>query len=88
LCLRGEAPAAAHATLRSWKAGDRVTLRHSRGPKKVAEVLDRLHVMGAARENWPVVESEGKIVWMRGVEVDAPGFHFEGQVLPDGSPQE
>jgi tRNA(Ile)-lysidine synthase len=88
LRLRGEAAAAAHATLRSWKAGDRVTLRHSRGPKKVAEVLNRLHVVGAARENWPVVESEGKIVWMRGVEVDAPGFHFESQVLPDGSPQE
>ncbi len=71
VCLRGES-AAAHrvqATLRPWKAGDRVTLRHSRGPKKVAEVLDRLHVLGAARKNWPVVESEGKIVWMRGVEV-------------------
>jgi hypothetical protein len=42
-------------------------------------VLDRLHVMGAARKNWPVVESEGKIVWMRGVEVDAPGFRFTVQ---------
>jgi tRNA(Ile)-lysidine synthase len=88
LCLRGEAPAGTHATLRSWKAGDRVTLRHSRGPRKVAEVLDRLHVVGAARENWPVVESNGKIVWMRGVEVDAPGFYFEGQVLPDAGAQE
>jgi tRNA(Ile)-lysidine synthase len=88
LCLRGEAPAATRVTLRSWKAGDRVTLRHSRGPKKVAEVLDRLHVLGAARENWPVVESEGKIVWMRGVEIDADGFHFEGQVLPDANGQE
>jgi tRNA(Ile)-lysidine synthase len=65
--------------LRPWKAGDRVTLRHSRGPKKVAEVLDRLHVVGAARKNWPVVESEGKIVWMRGVEVDAPEFIFTVQ---------
>ncbi len=59
-----------------------MTLRHSRGPKKVAEVLDRLHVVGAARKNWPVVESEGKIVWMRGVEVDAPGFRFTAQMLP------
>jgi len=81
--LRGERAAAPDgdgsacaATLRSWKAGDRVTLRHSRGPKKVAEVLDRLHVLGAARKNWPVVESVGKIVWMRGVEVDAPEFRF------------
>jgi tRNA(Ile)-lysidine synthase len=88
LCLRGQAPSVTHATLRSWKAGDRLTLRHSRGPRKVAEVLDRLHVVGTARENWPVVESKGKIVWMRGVEVDAPEFVFEEQALPDASAQE
>jgi tRNA(Ile)-lysidine synthase len=80
VCLLGESagptPVALRATLRAWKAGDRVTLRHSRGPKKVAEVLDRLRVAGAARKNWPVVEWEGKIVWMRGVEVEAPEFRF------------
>jgi tRNA(Ile)-lysidine synthase len=87
--LRGERSAAPEgdrlacaATLRCWKAGDRVTLRHSRGPKKVTEVLDRLHVLGAARKNWPVVESAGKIVWMRGVDVDAPEFRFTTQMLP------
>ena len=80
LRLRGEsaAPGAPNlqATLRPWRAGDRVTLKHSRGPKKVAEVLDRLHVVGAERTNWPVVEWEGKIVWMRGADVDAPEFLF------------
>jgi hypothetical protein len=91
--LRGERAAAPEAdglpcaaTLRGWKAGDRVTLRHSRGPKKVAEVLDRLHVLGPARKNWPVVESAGKIVWMRGVEVDAPEFRFIAAVTT--GPQE
>jgi tRNA(Ile)-lysidine synthase len=76
--LRGESPGApaSQATLRSWRAGDRVTLKHSRGPKKVAEVLDRLRILGAERTNWPVVEAEGKIVWMRGADVDAPGFLF------------
>ncbi len=85
VCLRGEAEsiAAQSAVLRPWRAGDRVTLRHSRGPKKVAEVLDRLHVMGAARRNWPVVESQGEVVWMRGVEVQAPGFRFTVQALPE-----
>ncbi len=85
VCVRGEAEAIASqsAVLRPWRAGDRVTLRHSRGPKKVAEVLDRLHVMGAARRNWPVVESEGEIVWMRGVEVEAPRFRFTVQTLPE-----
>jgi tRNA(Ile)-lysidine synthase len=74
--LRAEHAEPGEAILRSWKAGDRVTLRHSRGPKKVAEVLDRLHVLGADRKSWPVVEWQGRIVWMRGVEVEAPGFVF------------
>jgi tRNA(Ile)-lysidine synthase len=80
LRLRGESAGpdapTLQATLRPWRAGDRVTLKHSRGPKKVAEVLDRLRVVGAERTTWPVVESEGKIVWMRGADVDAPGFLF------------
>jgi len=66
----------APATLRPWRPGDRVTLKHSRGPKKVAEVLDRLHVVGAERINWPVIEWNGKIVWMQGADVDAPGILF------------
>jgi tRNA(Ile)-lysidine synthase len=85
LSLRGERSqdglAGASAVLRPWKAGDRVTLAHSRGPKKVAEVLDRIHVLGGARKNWPVVEWEGRIVWMRGVEVEAPEFIFTADSL-------
>lgn len=64
------------AKVRSWKPGDRVTLAHSRGPKKVKEVLDRLLAEGRERELWPVVEVGGRIVWMRGVEVAAPEFVF------------
>jgi tRNA(Ile)-lysidine synthase len=83
LCLRGERAqeglAGAAAVLRPWKAGDRVTLAHGRGPKKVAELLDRLHVVGGPRKNWPVVEWEGKIVWMRGVQLDTPEFIFTAQ---------
>jgi tRNA(Ile)-lysidine synthase len=70
------------ATLRAWRAGDRVTLRHSRGPKKVAEVLDRIHLAGRDRIGWPVVEWDGTIVWMRGVEVDAPDLRFTVGFLP------
>jgi tRNA(Ile)-lysidine synthase len=87
LHLRGEplqeGLAGPDAVLRPWKAGDRVTLAHSRGPRKVAEVLDRLHVVGQPRKNWPVVEWEGKIVWMRGVELDEPEFIFTAQLLPE-----
>ncbi len=85
LCLHGQrtqdGSAGAAAVLRPWKAGDRVSIAHSRGPKKVAEILDRLHVVGAARKNWPVVDWEGRIVWMQGVEVDAPEFIFTVQTL-------
>ena len=76
LQLRAEHKQAVHVVVRAWKAGDRVTLRHSMSPKKVAEVLDRLHVQGEDRKSWPVVEWQGKIVWMRGADVDAPEFIF------------
>ncbi|HEX3942343.1 MAG TPA: tRNA lysidine(34) synthetase TilS [Acidobacteriaceae bacterium] len=68
--------AGCQAILRSWAAGDRVLLRHSRRPKKVAEILDRLGVSGARRGLWPVVEAGGKILWMRGVEAESEGFAF------------
>ena len=63
--------AAASATIRVWRAGDRVTLRYSSGPRKVKEVLERLKVSGADRLAWPVIEWQGKIVWMQGVELEA-----------------
>jgi tRNA(Ile)-lysidine synthase len=58
------------ATLRNWKPGDRVRLRHSGGPRKVKEVLERLRVTGSSRAIWPVLEVEGRIVWMKGVELE------------------
>jgi tRNA(Ile)-lysidine synthase len=53
-----------------WKAGDRVHLRHSSGPRKVKEVLERMKVSGAERASWPVLELNGRIVWMKGVAVE------------------
>ena len=58
------------AVLRNWRAGDRVVLRYSSGPRKVKEVLERLKVTGSSRSPWPVLELGGKIVWMQGVEVE------------------
>jgi tRNA(Ile)-lysidine synthase len=68
---KGTAPAST-ATLRNWKAGDRVTLRHSSGPRKVKEVLERLKVTGTRRNYWPVLDVGGQIIWMQGVEVEPP----------------
>ena len=68
------------ATLRNWRPGDRVTLRHSSGPRKVKEVLERLRVTGTSRALWPVLEMEGRIVWMQGAELDPePGIVIESR---------
>ena len=75
---RTKAPEAVHnsvetghiAMLRNWKPGDRVRLRYSSGPRKVKEVLERLRVTGSERGLWPVLEVDGRIVWMKGVELE------------------
>ena len=56
--------------LRTPKAGDRVRLRHSRGAKPLKEIFERMNVGGEARTTWPVLEWQGRIVWMKGVEVE------------------
>ena len=58
------------AVLRPWKAGDRVRLRYSSGPRKVKEVLERMKITGEDRIGWPVLEIAGRILWMRGVELE------------------
>ena len=58
------------AVLRPWRPGDRVRLRYSSSLKKVKEVLERMKVTGSDRARWPVLEVGGRIVWMRGVEVE------------------
>jgi len=69
-----ESPKAA-ATLRNWRAGDRVRLRYSSGPRKVKEVLDLLKVKGSDRALWPVLELDGRLIWMQGVELEPePGL--------------
>jgi len=64
--------------LRNWRPGDRVTLRYSSGPRKVKEVLERLRVTGSSRALWPVLEMDGRIVWMRGAELQPePGIAIQ-----------
>lgn len=76
------------AVLRAWRPGDRVQLRHSGGARKVKEVLERMHVSGTARTHWPVLEFDGRIVWMQGVQVEpGPGIEVSVQTL-EGSAEE
>ncbi len=58
------------AILRNWKPGDRVRLRYSSGLRKVKEVLERKHVTGTERAIWPVLEAGGRVIWMKGVELE------------------
>jgi tRNA(Ile)-lysidine synthase len=64
------------AILRNWRPGDRVRLRYSSGPRKVKEVLERMRVTGTGRALWPVLEVDGRIVWMKGVELE-PEEHIQ-----------
>jgi tRNA(Ile)-lysidine synthase len=65
-----QAAAARQGRLRNWRTGDRVRLRYSSGPRKVKEVLERLRVTGTGRALWPVLEVDGRIAWMKGVELE------------------
>jgi tRNA(Ile)-lysidine synthase len=60
-------------TVRNWRAGDRFFPAYSQSPKKVKELLQASRLGGtfspAERKLWPVVESAGAIVWMRGFPV-------------------
>lgn len=60
-------------TVRNWRAGDRFFPAHSQSPKKVKELLQPSRLGGnfspAERKLWPVIESAGEIVWIRGFPV-------------------
>jgi tRNA(Ile)-lysidine synthase len=69
----GQGASGAVATLRNWRPGDRVRLRYSSAPRKVKEVLERLRITGSERLSWPVLDVGGRIVWMKGVELEPEG---------------
>ncbi len=61
-------------------------LRYSSGLRKVKEVLERKHVTGTERAIWPVLEAGGRVVWMKGVELEPePGLAITEDAAPEGS---
>lgn len=83
LTLEGVDTPGKQAVLRAWKPGDRVRVRHSSGPRKVKEVLERMKVTGSDRALWPVLEMDGRIAWMRGIEVEpVDGLRITTTALP------
>lgn len=76
--------AAQTAVLRGWKAGDRVRVRYSSGPRKVKEVLERMRVTGSDRAQWPVLELAGRVVWMRDIELEPePGLRVSARPMAE-----
>jgi tRNA(Ile)-lysidine synthase len=51
--------------VRNWRPGDRFWPAHTRSPKKVKELLQK--VPEAERKGWPVIVSGSRIIWMRGL---------------------
>jgi hypothetical protein len=48
------------------------------------DVFERMEVEAERRRNWPLVEWDGRIVWMQGVDVDAEAdLPFEIQVISE-----
>ena len=59
-------------------------LRYSGAPRKVKEVLERLRVTGTERAYWPVLEVNGRIAWMHGVELEpVPGLVIVADIAGD-----
>jgi tRNA(Ile)-lysidine synthase len=72
ISLHCDEPGTPAAVLRAAAPSDRVRLRHSSGaPKRVKEVLERMGVPAPDRSDWPVLEWQGEIVWMRGAVLEA-----------------
>jgi tRNA(Ile)-lysidine synthase len=69
------------AVLRTSKPGDRVHLRYSTGQKRMKEVLERLKIASDERKNWPVLEWQGEIVWIKGAEVESRAAISAGLVI-------
>jgi tRNA(Ile)-lysidine synthase len=75
------------ALLRPWKPGDRVRIRHSTRPRKVKEVLEKIKVTGSDRIGWPVLEYNGRILWMQGIELEPePGISVCATTLTTHEP--
>ena len=54
--------------VRNWRAGDRFQPANSKGPKKIKELLQEMHISGEARRLWPVIVVDDQIVWVRGLD--------------------
>lgn len=72
--------------VRNWRAGDRYFPAHTKSPRKIKELLQPGRfgrpLAPAEKALWPVIESAGQIVWLRGFPVpDAFSYRTGDAVL-------
>ena len=76
---------ATQVTVRNWRAGDRFFPANTRSPKKLKELLQagRLgqQLSPVERRMWPLIESEGQIIWVRGFAAPAALMAEEGDAV-------
>lgn len=65
--------------VRNWRAGDRFQPAHSKGPKKIKELLQERQVTGQEKKLWPVLTNGTEIVWVRGFAASA-SLRPKGQI--------
>ncbi len=64
-------------TVRNWRAGDRFHAAFSKGPKKVKELLQAMHLAPEAKASWPVILCGEELVWGRGFPPSASSVAAE-----------
>lgn len=57
--------------LRNWRPGDRLRPFGHQNDKKLKRLLNEKHISRWEREGWPVMTSDGVLVWARGLSVAA-----------------
>lgn len=71
--------------VRNWRAGDRYFPAHTKSPRKVKELLQPGRfgrpLAPAEKVLWPVIESAGQIVWLRGFPVPEAFSHRAGDAV-------
>ena len=65
--------------VRSWQPGDRFFPLRSRSEEKLKRLLQEKKVLQPEKALWPVITSNGRIVWVRGFAV-ASQFAFRASL--------
>lgn len=75
--------------LRNWRPGDSYRPRGRRQPRKLKQMFLAARIPSRVRSMWPVLESDGRVVWARGMppahEVSATQNTRAGVVIEEGT---